>query len=75
MRGSWRADITTQPTLTVMPLAYAGLRLRWCGVALRAFLARWGSYGLVAAILIGAGGSSPVASAAGVAAWTPASGK
>ena len=70
MRGSWRADIAIQPTLTVMPLAYAGLRLRWCGVALRAFLARWGIYGLVAAILIGAGGSSPVASALGVAAWT-----
>lgn len=51
------------------PLAYAGLRLRWCGAALRAFMARWGVYGAVAAILFGAGSDSPLASVAGVAAW------
>ena len=52
------------------PLGYAGLRLRWCGAALRAFIARWGLYGGVAAALIGAGSDSPVAIVAGVAAWT-----
>ena len=52
------------------PVGYAGLRLRWCGAALRAFMARWGIYGLVAAILMGAGSDSPVSSVAGLAAWT-----
>ena len=46
------------------------MRLRWCAAALRAFTARWGIYGLVAAILMGAGSDSPVASVAGLAAWT-----
>ena len=52
------------------PLGYASLRLRWCGAALRAFIARWGLYGGVAAALIGAGSDSPLAVVAGVAAWT-----
>ena len=50
-------------------LGYAGLRLRWCRAALRAFMARWGVYGAVAAALFGAGSDSPVASVAGAAAW------
>ena len=70
MRGSWPADTAAPPQAVRKPLGYGGLRLRWCGAALRAFMARWGVYGVVAAALVGAGSDSPVASVAGVAAWT-----
>lgn len=51
------------------PLGYPALRLRWCRVAVLAFLRRWGVYGVVAAALFGAGSNSPIDSAAAVAAW------
>ena len=73
MRGSGPAEAgatSLAGSAALQPLGYAGLRLRWCAAAMRAFVARWGLYGLVAAALIGAGSDSPVASVAGVAAWT-----
>ena len=73
MRGRGPVDLAASPLAAqaaLKPLGYAGLRLRWCGAALRAFMARWGVYGLVAAALVGAGSDSPVASIAGVAAWS-----
>ena len=39
MRGSWPAEIAASPLAAqaaFKPLGYAGLRLRWCGAALRA---------------------------------------
>lgn len=51
------------------PLGYGALRMRWCGLALRAFLARWGVYLLIAAALAGAGSGSPVTAVAALAAW------
>ena len=41
MRGSWPAEIAASPLAAqaaFKPLGYAGLRLRWCGAALRAFM-------------------------------------
>ena len=57
---------SSQPT---EPLRYGAMRLRWCGLALRAFLARWGVYLLVAAAVVGGGSANPLAAVAGLAAW------
>lgn len=46
------------------------MRLRWCALALRLFLRRWGVYLLVAALVVGAGANSPAHAIAGVAAWS-----
>ena len=50
-------------------LSYPAMRQRWCALALRQFLRRWGVYVGVAAVLAGAGSDSPVAAAAGLAGW------
>ena len=50
-------------------LLYPAMRLRWCGLALRQFVRRWGVYLVVAALLAGAGSNSPVAAVAGLAGW------
>jgi hypothetical protein len=50
-------------------MPYGAMRLRWCGLALRAFLARWGVLLLVTAFLAGAGSNGPVAAVAGLAGW------
>lgn len=39
------------------PLRYGSMRLRWCGWALRAFIARWGVYGVVTGLALSAGAS------------------
>jgi hypothetical protein len=38
-------------------LRYGPMRLRWCGLALKAFIARWGLYGLVTGVVLSAGAS------------------
>ena len=38
-------------------LRYGAMRLRWCGLALRAFIARWGAYVLVTGFVLSAGAS------------------
>ena len=38
-------------------LRYGAMRLRWCGLALRAFIARWGVYVLVTGFVLSAGAS------------------
>ena len=45
------------------------MRLRWCGLALRAFLRRWGVYVLVAATVAGAGAAGWQQIIAALAAW------
>lgn len=50
-------------------LNYAAMRQRWCALALRQFLRRWGVYVVVTAVLAGAGSDSPVAAVAGLAGW------
>lgn len=50
--------------------SYHAMRLAWCRLALRAFVRRWGVYFLVAALVVGAGSSSPVAAMAALAGWT-----
>ena len=45
------------------------MRLRWCRAALWAFLRRWGGYGAVGAVLLGAGSNSPIDSVGALAAW------
>ncbi len=40
------------------PLSYGTVRLRWCGLALKAFVLRWGVYFLVTGLLLSAGGTS-----------------
>ena len=37
------------------PLGYHAMRLRWCGLALLAFLRRWAAYFVVAGAVAGAG--------------------
>lgn len=41
---------TPNPTLR-----YGAMRLRWCGLALKAFIARWGTYVLVTGLVMSAG--------------------
>lgn len=38
-------------------LRYGAVRLRWCGLALKAFIARWGVYVLVTGLVLSAGAS------------------
>jgi hypothetical protein len=39
------------------PLRYGAMRLRWCGLALKAFITRWGVYVLVTGVVLSAGAS------------------
>ena len=60
-RGAARQPgVTDQPAAPLPRLDYPALRLRWCRLALYAFVRRWGVYGLVAMAVIGAGGNSPL---------------
>lgn len=45
------------------------MRLRWCALALRTFVRRWGVYIVVLALVASAGTSTPVAVLAGLAGW------
>jgi hypothetical protein len=45
------------------------MRLRWCALALRAFVRRWGVYIVVTGLVASAGSSTPVAVLAGLSAW------
>lgn len=45
------------------------MRLRWCALALRAFVARWGVLLLVTCLVVGGGSNGPVAAVGGVAGW------
>ncbi len=45
------------------------MRLRWCALALREFIARWGVLIVVTAAVVGAGSNGPVQSVAAVAVW------
>jgi len=45
---------TTEPKPT---LRYGAMRQRWCGLALKAFIARWGAYVLITGIVLCAGAS------------------
>jgi hypothetical protein len=49
--------------------SYHDVRLRWCALALMAFVKRWGVYIVVAAAVVAAGASSPLHVIAGAAAW------
>ena len=57
------------PPLPLPLLDYPALRLRWCRLALLAFVRRWSVYGLVAVAVVGAGSNSPLDSVGAVAAW------
>lgn len=57
------------PVGWLTPLGYPALRMRWCGVALLAFVQRWGVYALIATALFGAGADSSLDSIGAVAAW------
>jgi len=48
---------------------YGSMRLRWCALALRAFVARWAVLILVTAAVVGAGSNGPVQAVGAVAAW------
>ena len=56
--------------MTPAPLSYANVRLRWCRVAMLAFVRRWGVYFLVGATVFGAGSNNPLQSAGALAAWS-----
>ena len=60
---------STGPEHGVALLRYPAMRLRWCGAALWVFLRRWGGYGWVGAVLLGAGSNNPIDSVGAVAAW------
>lgn len=54
---------------TLPPLRYGVMRLRWCGLALWAFMRRWASYLAVAALVAGAGAVGWQDIIPAVAAW------
>ncbi len=54
---------------TLAPLPYGALRLRWCGLALLAFMRRWAAYLMVAATVAGAGAVGWQEIIPAVAAW------
>ncbi len=51
------------------PLTYHAMRLRWCRVAVQAFLRRWSVYLVVLGVLFSAGSVGALTSVAGLAAW------
>jgi hypothetical protein len=55
----------------IAPLSYAAVRARACRQAARAFVARWGVYALIAALVAGAGAdaASGAAAVAALAGW------
>jgi hypothetical protein len=54
---------------SLAPLPYGDLRLRWCGLALLAFMRRWAAYLAVAATVAGAGAVGWQEIIPAVAAW------
>ena len=58
-----------KPILPLACLPYAAMRRRWCALALRAFLARWGVYLVVAGAVFGAGTNSALDLILSAAAW------
>ena len=57
------------PAAPMSSLSYGAMRLRWCGLALRAFVARWGVYLAVTAGVVGAGTVSWEQIIAAATAW------
>jgi hypothetical protein len=56
-------------TAHLAPLSYGAMRLRWCGLALAAFMRRWAAYLAVAATVAGAGAVGWQEIIPAVAAW------